>query len=157
MANKSSEEDSSIGSKSNNSHSRQGSDICQTSSSGFSDIRQTDIGNCVQGSIVGLHRKMVSKVKLHILWIGKPFIHLLASEFLFCYYFRYHKKHIFYRLRNIVLFCLDCQSWYHVQTQLLIKNCINRCGSRFVGLYHLYHLKIKPKIMQLTGKLLLCL
>ena len=71
MANKSSEENSSIGSKSNNSHSRQGSDICQTSSSGFSDIRQTDIGNCVQGSIVGLHRKMVTKVKLHILWIGK--------------------------------------------------------------------------------------
>ena len=56
------EDDSSIGSKSNNSHSRQSSDTCQTSSSSLCDNRNGDIGNCVQGSIVGLHRKMVSNM-----------------------------------------------------------------------------------------------
>ena len=54
------EENSSIGSKSNFSHSRQSSDTCHTSSSSLCDNRNGDIGNCVQGSIVGLHRKMVS-------------------------------------------------------------------------------------------------
>ena len=61
MTIKASEENSSIGSKSNNSHSRQSSDTCHTSISGLSDIKYGDIGNCVQGSIVGLHRKMVSR------------------------------------------------------------------------------------------------
>ena len=59
------EENSSIGSKSNNSHSRQSSDTCHTSSSSLCDNRNGDIGNCVQGSIVGLHRKMVSNIHLN--------------------------------------------------------------------------------------------
>ena len=58
------EENSSSENKSNNTHSRQSSGTCCTSSSGFSDTRYGDIGNCVQGSIVGLHRKMVSNIMI---------------------------------------------------------------------------------------------
>ena len=62
-----------INSKIINSHSRQSSDSCYTSSSStFSDNSQNknkannlvigELGNCLQGNIVGLHRKMVSTI-----------------------------------------------------------------------------------------------
>lgn len=56
--------------KSSTSHSRQSSDSCYTSSSTFSETNENrnhgsglvveELGNCTQGNIVGLHRKMVS-------------------------------------------------------------------------------------------------
>ena len=55
--------------KPSKSHSRQSSDSCYTSSSAFSDISENknrssnmvvgELGNCTQGNVVGLHRKMV--------------------------------------------------------------------------------------------------
>ena len=106
------EDDSSIGNKSNNSHSRQSSDTCQTSSSSLCDNRNGDIGNCVQGSIVGLHRKMVSNFYINDrnrVKCNYTYLMLEWSEFYRAiHFFRCHKRHTFYRLKNIVLFCLDC-------------------------------------------------
>ena len=59
-----------VDTKSSTSHSRQSSDSCYTSSSTFSETNESkthgsclvveELGNCTQGNIVGLHRKMVS-------------------------------------------------------------------------------------------------
>ena len=63
---------------SSNSHSRQSSDSCYTSSA-VSEINENrihrremvveELGNCTQGNIVGLHRKMVSSNSCNVRFV----------------------------------------------------------------------------------------
>ena len=66
-----------VDTKPNNSHSRQSSDSCYTSSA-VSEINENrihrremvveELGNCTQGNIVGLHRKMVSSNSYNVMY-----------------------------------------------------------------------------------------
>ena len=68
-----------IETKSSTSHSRQSSDSCYTSSSTFSETNEhknhssglvvEELGNCNQGNIVGLHRKMVSSNSCNVQFV----------------------------------------------------------------------------------------